>query len=255
MKTIERIFEMIGRIGHLQDISEGWLTAEVVGWTNLACKWHVGRKDQGAKSAGGKAWLDRWHSVSAEWKLQERGDVSWEYGSDLSGIWWHELTVVWRLKSLWVVWPKIKFGHSYFSLLVGHQKFDQGSAISIGLLLSQSVLKDRWNSCLDTEEGNSSFNGHCTDPFKTGVDADIPLHGFVLGDHIYWHHWDNSGGPKRSQSPHWRIVKQKLPDCSKNVAKTLIPPQQWKQRRDFLPVGFAKSPQNAFRWTLSLWSS
>jgi len=44
-------------------------------------KWHVGRKEQDAKSRGGKARLDRWletPSVSVEGEPQEKGDMSWE---------------------------------------------------------------------------------------------------------------------------------------------------------------------------------
>lgn len=112
---------MVGRSGDLlQCFSEWWLIAEVGRPALLAHEWHVGRKEQDAKSTGGKAWLDRWlgtYSVSAEGESKEKGNMSWRalfhcfaaaQGFPAAHC---NLVVVWSLKILWAVWPKIGSGH------------------------------------------------------------------------------------------------------------------------------------------------
>lgn len=115
--------------------------------------------------------------------------------------------------------------------------------VSIELLFWRLVLKGRWNSCLDPEEDNLSSHGHSIDGFRPGADSKKSLSVTLpLETTLIWIIQSSSRGPESRQSPHWRIVKQKLPDCSKNVVKTLIPPQHWKQRRDFLPIGLPNPP-------------
>ena len=110
---------------------------------------------------------------------------------------------------------------------------------------------DRWNLCLDPEEYNYSSNGNSIGRFRPRVDSKISRSmTFLLEITLIGIIKSSSRGPESRRSPHWRTVRQKIPECIKNVVKTLIPPQHWKPRRDFFPIGFTKY-SSCFRLQIS----
>lgn len=212
--------------------------------SSAACVWQVGNKKRDAKSAGGEARLDRWLgilSVSAEGEPEEEGDMSW-------GVFCFSA----QCRAFWqgVMWVRgcLEPQESLSCLTSDHVWTLTGLVIRklviAALLASDSCFlasSSRLKSCLDPEEDNFSFYWHFIDGFWPRVGSKItPSVAFPLEITLIVIIQSIPAAQIAGSA-----LRQRSPDCSKNMLKVLIPftTKELEPKKKFLSQRIHQIPQ------------